>query len=133
MISANGVELQFEVQACLISQREDFSCADGGAGNAIPASLLLFFDISALQEPVVDTAAGRPSAGAAILVERLLLAQTCSRVPPCKSLEARWHSWKKILSVSNVTTGCVMVRLPDTAAHFLPSRHQASVMRPYLI
>jgi len=44
---------------------------------------------SALQEPVVHSAAGQPGPGPTLLVERVLLRQTCGWIPPPKTVEPR--------------------------------------------
>lgn len=46
----------------------------------------LFLPHAALQEPVVNSDAGQPGDGTAILVERVLLRQARGRIPPSKTL-----------------------------------------------
>lgn len=45
------------------------------------------FNHTALQEPLVDSDAGQPGDGAAILVEEVLLRKACCGISPSKALK----------------------------------------------
>lgn len=77
--------------------------------------IFLFLLHTALQEPVVDSDARQPGAGASLLVERVLLRQTCGWISEFKTLELRHIVNDNPRHVGNVK--CVIERgLLDTNA-----------------